>query len=100
MPCLRSLDLTLLSIYLGTPSRPSTEDTVILWLPEEIVILPKLTRFHYTGDYTLLKSFLPCLRAPSLKDIRIRRDDAYLASINMLPYPYFANDIEEHSNTA
>ena len=78
MPCLLSLDLTLLArsipVDSDTASESSTpEDTTILYVPEEVVIHSKLKRFHFTGDIEVVKAFTRWLRAPSLEYLKFQR---------------------------
>jgi hypothetical protein len=96
MPCLLSLDLTLLDrpIDSDTPSESSTpEDTVILEYPEEVFIHSKLKRFHLTGDLIVLKDFTRWLRAPSLEYLKYHGIGPGFSLL-------LDNDIGEHFDTA
>lgn len=78
MPCLLSLDLTLLArpipINSNTSLETSTsEDTDILCFPEEeVVIHSKLKGIYLAGDSMIVKAFVRWLRAPSLELLKFQ----------------------------
>jgi hypothetical protein len=76
MPCLLSLDMTLLARAVlpdpDTPSEssaPEDPQAVMYSYPEEVFIHPKLKRFHCNGDRQLITDFVRWFRAPSVEDI-------------------------------
>jgi hypothetical protein len=81
MPCLLSLDLTLMahpSIDSDTPSESSTPedtDTLAFAYPEEVVIHSKLKHFHITCDPRLVKPFARWFRTPSLEHCKFQKLD-------------------------
>ena len=87
MPCLRSFHLIIPSPRpLDSTSRPSTT--------KDIVLLPKLTCFHYIGRSVLLDALVAGLSAPSLQDVSIQFAGETLPPIVHLPR--FISEIEEH----
>jgi hypothetical protein len=86
MPCLRSLSLTISSHLESLPHwQPST--------PEDIVLLPQLTRFHYSGRNEFLDALVAGIAAPSLRNVDIQSgSDIRLPVVHL---PRFLNEIEE-----
>ena len=79
MPCLVSLDLTLLgrpvdsdSYALSESSAP--EDTVIYQSPEEVFTHPKLKYLRFTGDDRAILAFTRWLRVPGSSQEYIKTD--------------------------
>jgi hypothetical protein len=87
MPYLRRLDL---SISSESPSQPST--------PQDIIPLPKLTRFRYDGHSVFLDALVAGLSAPSLRDVNIRFVD--VIRLPMVHLLRFINEIEERYHAA
>ena len=85
MPCLRSLDLSVLN-PLDPSSRPPT--------PKDIVTLSKLTRFRYGGRHLFLNALVAGLSAPSLLVVDMGLIDGIWFPIEHLPR--FIDGIEEH----
>ncbi|KAF8477655.1 hypothetical protein DFH94DRAFT_846052 [Russula ochroleuca] len=89
MPCLHSLDLSLIFDPVDSPSQPPTT--------KDIVSLSKLTRFRYIGTSIVLDTLAAGLSAPSLRDVKIKFVDAIRPPIVHLPR--FINEIEERYKT-
>jgi hypothetical protein len=84
MLCLRSLTLFLTCNTFDSPWQPST--------PKDIVLLSKLTSFHYFGHSAFLDALVAGLSAPSLLDIDIN----FLGESPIVHLPRFIDEIEEH----
>ena len=69
MPCLLSLDMTLLTRTLpanpDTPPESSTSEGIAICCPEEVFIHRNIKHIHFTGDHRLIKAFVQWFRAPS-----------------------------------
>jgi hypothetical protein len=101
MPCLLSLDLTLLARTMDSgPSESSIPEDFLFRCPEEIVRHSKLKRIHFTGDETIFKAFTRWLRTPSL-DIECFKFQRTRPDLSLLGYYCYCNgDIGEHIDTA
>ena len=89
MPCLHSLDLSLLFRPLDSPSLPPS--------PKDIVSLPELTRLRYVGPSIFLDALVAGLSAPSLRGVDIKF--VYAIWPPVVHLPRFINEIEERFHT-
>jgi hypothetical protein len=92
MPCLLSLDLTLLGRTMDSdPSESFIPEEYLLCCPEEIVRHSKLKRIYFAGDNRIVKAVTRWLRTPSLERVKFQSAGPDLSLLG-----YYSYDIEEH----
>lgn len=101
MPCLLSLDLTLLTRTMDSESDTSesfTPEDYLLGCPEEIFTHSKLKHIYFAGELRIFKAFTRWLRTPSLERLKFNKAGP---DFSLLGYYYYCDDdIEEHVDTA
>jgi plasmid maintenance system antidote protein VapI len=91
MPCLRNLDLGILSTPLNSQSQTLTSNT--------IVPLSKLTCFHYNGYGVFLDILVSGFSAPSIRDVRFEFADKTWRWPPNMHLSRFFNEMDEDYHT-